>query len=652
VSAGNEGIRTIGGMVLACATVLKYDDSLSNAQRQAFLGKATAALRYLVATHVTGKQKCMDGKPWGATPKFGAESWQSGMWTGTIAFGAWLIWDKLDPQLQDDLQRVVASEDDILAARKPPNNLWGDTKAEENGWEVPILVLGELMFPKNPHAAAWHEAAIKYMMNTLCTEADTHDAELIDGRPVQQWVGGANLQPDFTLENHNIFHPSYVACSSYFLTQAQMYYTFADKPIPQSAMHHSADTWHMFQSIILPWGEVAYPQGMDWELHGLPYVNLFAAMATHDKDAFASCMEQHILQYIRAWQKMGDGSSNVNGCNGGGDTIGSLAFPGSKFGIARHSINAEQTAYGLLAHKIFGPSVEPLTASQAATLEVGVHDYPYVDFITHRTDKKFVSFSWKNRIMGMLIPIGDGHEDNPAFTVPIQNGFIGSFDLAPSADKAEGKAATKPADTKMKVLEHSRLTTPNFFQTTGTLLLNGGRLKQTLRLTSIGSQTVIYEDHVTALSDVTIQSERGLPIGIENDPITGNHRLLTDAHGQTTFEWNHPQQPVAIDSPWANIDSRLSIIPLAGSGMRYAQATGYSPGISVCTDILYGSFSNSPRTFKAGDEVAHRIAVLFAEVSPTETTSLAQSCKLEASPDGETLRFQQPDGKEVQLKGF
>src|SRR5262249_12326504 len=154
-----------------------------------------------------------------------------------------------------------------LAGRQPPNGLSGDTKAEENGWEVPCLVLGELMFSNHEHAAAWHETAVKYMMNTLCTEADTHEAAIADGKAIGQWVGGANLYPDFTLENHKIFHPSYVACSSYFLTQAQMYYTLAGKPIPQAAKHHLSDAWRMFQSFLLPWGEAAYPQGMDWELH-------------------------------------------------------------------------------------------------------------------------------------------------------------------------------------------------------------------------------------------------------------------------------------------------------------------------------------------------------------------------------------------------
>lgn len=622
VSSGNEGIRTVVSMVLACATELKYDAGLSPDERRDFLAKATAALRYVVATHVTGTQKCPDGKQWGATEKFGPESWQSGMWTGTLAFGAWLIWDQLDPALQHQLQQVIAWEDDILSQRPPPNNLWLDTKAEENGWEVPCLVLGELMFTNHPHAAAWHEGAIKYMMNTLCTEADLENTNLVDGRPVKEWVTGANVQPDFTLENHNRFHPSYVACSSYFMTQAQLYYAYAGKPIPQAATHHVLETWRMFRAIILPWGEVAYPQGMDWELHGLPYFNLYAALATHNQDVFAARMEQQSLQYLRAWQNMGQGS---------------LATSGSRLGIARHAINAEQAAYGLVAHKVFGPAAHELSARDAAGVESGVWDYPYVNFIEHRTPDKFASFSWKNHIMGLLIPLQDGHEDNPDFTVPIEDGLVGSFQLAPRGD------------VKTIVAEQGWRKMPDGFDTTGMLLLDGGRLKQVLRMISFGSQTVIYEDRVIALTNVTVKGERGLPLGIENDEITGGTRVVSTRGRHLTFDWRKPQKPVALSGSWANVDGRLGIVVLAGSGLTYAQASGYSPGICVYSDILYGSYSSQTRQFKAGDEVAHRLAICFVETSAKQTAALAKSCHLRSISGGQILRFKQPDGTDTEV---
>jgi hypothetical protein len=626
VGDGNGGIRTIASMLLACAALIKYDHDLDSDERRGFFNKSIGALRYATATHRTGTQKCTDGKPWGASENFGPGSWQSGMWTGTLAWGAWLIWEQLDLALQQSFQRVVAWECDILSHRPPPNGLWLDTKAEENGWEVPCLALGELIFPSHPHASLWHETALKYMMNTLCTEADTHDATPIDGRPVDQWVTGANLQPDFTLENHNIFHPAYVGCSSYFLTQAVMYYTYGARPVPQAATHHLIDTWHMFQSIILPWGEAAYPQGMDWELHGLPYINLYASLATHWRDSFAARMEQCSLQYLRAWQQMGHGS---------------LSTPGSRFGITRHAINAEQAAYGFLAHKIFGSAPAPLTARAAAAQEQGVRDYPYVDFIAHRTQTKFVSFSWKNRIMGVLMPIGSGHEGNPDFTVPIPNGFVGTFVLDPVGDAK--------TDAKINVVNHQERKAADGFETTGTLLLNGGRLRQTLKITSLGGQTVIYEDEVTALADLTVQKELGAPIGIENDEITGGARYVSSRDGQFVANWQEPKPVSHLAGSWANIDGRLGIVSVTGSGLSYVQGSGYLPGISVCADILYASYSDRRRQFKQDQVVARRIAIFFVEVTPQETSRLAKSSSLEEKHGTQILRFTQPNGKGAQI---
>lgn len=622
-SGENNGIRPISSMVLACGTLLKYDDDLAASEREDLLTKTTAAIRYVTATHFTGKQKCTNGRKWGGFDRPGVKGgrvqWESSYWTGSLALGAWLIWDKLDPQLQQDVERVVAAQDNFLTIGTPPVNLWFDTKAEENGWNVPLLCLGELMFPSNPHAQLWHKTALKYMMNTLCTAADTNDTSLVEGREVKDWVLGANLQPDYTLENHGIFHPAYVACSSYFLTQAALYYTYAGRPIPQTATHHLMDTWRMFQTLILPWGEVAYPQGMDWELHGLPYINIYAAFATHFQNPFAAHMEQDTLQYLRSWQVM---------CQG------NLTLTGSPAGFTRHAINAEQASYGFLAHKIFGPSVSPLSDRAASAQEEGVWDHPYVDFIEHRTLQKYVDFSWKNRIMGLVMPIED-HEGNPEFTVPIQNGFIGSFQVA--------------GTNKMTVIEHSWKTGPDGFETSGTVLINGGQLKQTLQMISVGDRTVVYEDRVTALTNITVQSERGLPIGIENDSWSGGTRLISGQRDKIKFDWQKPQPPIVLPGSWANVDGRLGVIMLDGSGMAYAQASGYSRGISVYTDILYGSYSNQPRQFKAGDEVAHRVGVFVVEVTPKETASLAKSCKIEATPNGRVLHFKQPDGTAAEV---
>ncbi len=609
-SDGNQGIRAIGEMVFTCGTLLRYSGTLSDAERGARLSQATAAIRFACATHKTGSQKCPDGKSWGGT-------WQSAMWTGTLGFGAWLIWDQLDSPLQKAVERVVASEADRFLAGKPPGGALNDTKAEENGWNLICLSLAANMFPDHPHAGAWHRKAIEYMVNTLSVPQDRQDQTLVDGRPVSEWFSGENLHADFTLENHGFFHPAYVACSSYFLTQAAMHFVYARRPIPQAATHHLPDVWRMFRAIILPPGEPVYPQGMDWELHGITVLNLFASLAGYQKDPLAARWEQQCLQYMRAWQVMENGN---------------LAVPGSRLGFTRHAICAEQAAYGFLAHQLFGPPAREISARQAALELSGVRTFNPVGLITHRTEHKFVSFSWKNRVGGMAIPIGEGHEGQPYFTVPAPNGLIGSFDLAPAGNG------------KIQVVEHAWSETANGFETTGTLLLNNGRLRQEVKVTSMGERTVVYQDRVTALADVSVSAERGVPVGIENDKVTGGLRTVFHQAGKTVVEFNKSQPPVPVAGPWANVDGRLGVIAVSGSGMKYVPGNGYHPGMAVGIDVLYASSSNRPKRFKTGEEVARRVVVFLVEVDPKQTAALAKSFTIPDNAGAQVLRFKLPEG--------
>jgi len=609
ISDGNEGIRAIGEMVFVCETLLKFSDALSATEREQYQHKATAAIRYATATHLTGTQKCVDGKQWG-------NNWQSAMWADTLGFGAWLVWDELDADSRKGVERVLASESDRFLAGKPPGGRWLDTKAEENGWNLICISLTANMFPTHPHAAVWNAKAIEYMINTLSTPQDRDDATPVDGRPVKSWFSAENLHPDFTLENHNFFHPAYVACSSYFLTQSAMHYTYAKRPVPQAATHHLMDTWRMLQTIILPCAESAYPQGMDWELHSVPFINLIASLGTWQRDPLAARMEQLTLQYMRACQNM---------CNG------DLAGPGSRLGFTRHAIVAEQAAYGYLAHKLFGSPVKGLDLQEADSQVCGVRPHEFIGLITHRTADKFFSVSWKNKIMAMLTPIGKGHEGDPYFTVPIVNGFIGSFQL------------NGVHDSKVKVLEHSWKETTNGFESTATLQ-TGNSLKQTVKITSLGDKAVLYQDQVSALSDVSVSKELGVPLGIENDQISGGTRTIYYDNGKTNFDWQNPKPTTAISGSWANVDGRLGVIVVEGSGISYTQARSYSGGISVYTDILNASYSEQPRPFKTGDAVAHRVVLLLTEISPEQTSTLSHSLRLEKSGSEKVLYFSPPEG--------
>ena len=608
VSGGNEGIRAVGNVALAYAMLLKQTDSLDQETRRIYTDHAIAGIRYAAETHITGKQKCIDGKQWG-------NSWQSAMWAGNVGFAAWLLWDDLDPGLKESVEKVVAHEADRFLKGKPPGNRWADTKAEENGWDQICISLAANMFPHHPHAAQWREKSIEYMMNTVSAPQDLKDERVVDGRRVKDWVCAVNSHPDFTMENHGFFHPSYTMVSPAEVGQGAIFYKFAGNPIPEAAGHNLANNWQLLQEVMLPSGYWAFPQGMDWALNSEGHVHYLAWLATYARDPLAAGMEKHLVQYISGHQQVHGGQN--------------FAGPASRLGFAREVIVAERLAYSYFYHRLLGGIESDKTIADSPEL-LGVQRYNFVDVITHRTKSKFASFSWKNKIMGLVMPIAD-HLDSPYFTTPNTGSLVGSFAL----DGGSGGS---------KTIERTWHKTSDGFETEGTLTTNGGLLKQAIKFISVGEKTAIYVDRVTAVSDVTVRQELGAFVSIENDEFTGDQRTLYSGGGSQIVKGADTEGLIRISGNWANVDGRLGMVMVRGSGIAYQDVKPYNRD-GAREDFLFGSYSDKQRKFKAGEEVARRIVVLFTEVSPEETADLAGKVHI----SGDSLHVTLPEGGEYEV---
>jgi len=614
VSGGNEGIRAVGNTALVQAILLKKTDALDASTRRLYLDHAIAGIRYAAETHITGARKCIDGKQWG-------NSWQSAMWAANMGFAAWILWDDLDAGLRKSVEQAVVHEANRFLKGKPPGNRWGDTKAEENGWDQICISLAANMFREHPNAARWEQKSIEYMMNTVSVPQDAKDETIVDGRPVKDWVCTANYHPDFTLENHGFFHPSYAMVSPAEVGQGAILYAFAGRPIPQAAGHNLKQNWMLLQNIMLPSGYWAFTQGMDWALNSDGHIHYLAWLAAYSKDPLAAGMEKIVAQYLRGHLRV---HRDVT-----------FAGPASRLGFAREGITGERIAYALLIHKLLGSAPSERTIREATELN-GVRRYSLVDVITHRTGSKFASFSWKNKIMGLVMPIGPGHQGDPYFATPCTNSLVGSFALAGNASQG------------VKVVRRSWRKTENGFETEGTLLLNGGLLEQKLRFSSIGEKTVVYEDVVTARGDVSVARELGIPVGIENDEFTGDRRTLYHRDGSHIVIGPETDALIRIPGKWANVDGRLGVVSVLGSELAYRDVPKYNRD-GAREDFLYGSYSEKQREFKAGDEVARRVVVFFVETSPAETARLAEAARVEKTPSGSVLHLALPEGGEYRV---
>ena len=162
---------------------------------------------------------------------------------------AWFVWDRLDPSVQEGVAEMVAYHADHIAALKPGARVNLDTEAETVAWNSTILALAANMMPRHPHNAQWRAAEKQYVYTIFGTPHDLGDATPgDDGRPIKEWVVGANIHDDFSLENHNRFHIDYVlTCYRFMMFGAAMHRLAGDR-VPEAFRHHA---WDVYEKVLL-----------------------------------------------------------------------------------------------------------------------------------------------------------------------------------------------------------------------------------------------------------------------------------------------------------------------------------------------------------------------------------------------------------------
>lgn len=79
--------------------------------------------------------------------------WESSLWAMSVAYSAFFQWDQLPQSLKEDIHTLLKAECNYELERKIPTGYIGDTKAEENGWEVDVLAAALGLFPTDN---IWH----------------------------------------------------------------------------------------------------------------------------------------------------------------------------------------------------------------------------------------------------------------------------------------------------------------------------------------------------------------------------------------------------------------------------------------------------------------------------------------------------------------
>ena len=298
-ASGEHGIRpgahTAKGLALLVR--LAPDDAFPEAfTRTQARERALEILRYLVHTHGASGEVCADGKPWKA-------QWQSAYWAAMTGEACWLLWDDLTPAERWLAARMVCDEADRFIGVVPPASLFNDSKAEENAWNSAVVSLAFNLFSRHPHHGAWRETAIRWIASSFATSRDVTRTDFVDGRPLREWLTGANVHDDFTLENHHRVHPDYMACT-YLLTSQMPMYAWGGNPPPEAIQLNVPAINAALKKLATPDGSVIYPNGQDWGLHrNVDWFEYHAAMAVLLHDPQSAALMRHALAPCAAWPR-------------------------------------------------------------------------------------------------------------------------------------------------------------------------------------------------------------------------------------------------------------------------------------------------------------------------------------------------------------
>jgi hypothetical protein len=584
ISGGNAGIRGTCGTALAYAVLLTEFPRDGESERR--LRRVEAALRYASGTHTVLKHAtCVDGKNWGY-------GWQTALWSGSMGFACSLVQDRLPRDLVADCQRVVATEADRLAKIAPPSGSRGDSKAEENAWNSNALALAAAWVP-NGNRDAWLSGAKRYLANTYTVPEPGDD-------PLRDWITTANLLPSFAMENHGFFHPTYQMVSGMSLGDSLL---MAERTSPATgqelrpfAEHNVLPTWRCLEQVLLDSGELAYPSGLDWSLHGYGQVSYYAWLATHFQNGEAHWACERLVRLMRQRQTInGDGRFTGESCRNG---------------FYREAVGARRAAIALLHYRQAKTLPEP-----TAPLPHVAH-LPDVKLILQRSEKGFFGISYGSRVMAVVHPTAAGYGDAPYVTTP----------LAPGLLTVDGRL---PRSAEI----HDVATDDDGFACT--LDLSDRFLSATrVRVVGTGDSLALLE---VPGGDVPATPPLVFPVGIENHPLTGPARTIRWTGGELRVPERSGERHVLV--PAASVSERFGMVAGPDGDLVYVSPTGYNRS-GAAEDVL---------ALQPAVPQAPRYAIVLPDADLATVERVRQSVRFGVKDEMAVLRYRTPGGRDMEL---
>lgn len=543
-------------------------------------GRALAALRFSLHSHVSGDYHCTDGTQWGHT-------WISALGIERMMHGVYRLAPWLSEADRSDLRRVLSSEADWLlhdyhrgAQQGIVADRWnhtGKNAPESNLWNGAILWRAAMMYPEHGHAGDWQQQAHRFLMNAISVPADAGDERLVAGRPVKEWHVGASFFPNYALDHHGYLNVGYmIICLSnaamlHFDMQAQGF------PIPESLYHHNRDLWQVVRKMLFADGRLARIGG-DGRLHYTYCQEYLLPTLVYAADALDDAHALGLLEAQLEWIEQ-EAAYNADG---------PAAHRGSFYG-RRLAPLAESSPYyytrlesdracalGMAAAFLAQPGPARLVADRTLREEFelsvsGQWCEPEHGAVLQRGPLRLASFAWRAHglAQGMCQPPDDGHLAEWSQNLGGLVRFLGDDGIIEGGQTRHRELA----GCDVRTFDGGFLTWGTIVEGVGIALAEGwhGEASAEHRIVFAAlpdERTAIGLEHCRTVDRRTYLAEaKGLHLNLPNDLFNQFARQIVTAQGQVMLR-DPPAHDrlVELGSTWATVDGRLGVVGLYGAG--------------------------------------------------------------------------------------
>lgn len=611
-SAGNsneDGVRTNADLSMLFAFVYKYGNGKVTLPAGLTMDQvkdmALKSLRWGYSTHKANNLlKTTNNANWGSMSTSNNQ-WESSLWTMSLAYAAHFLADELTQAEKDCIYKMIVAECEYELQRTVPTGYSGDTKAEENGWEVDVLACALGLYPNDAKAPQWFDKLRAFAINSYSQADDANNKTVIDpdydNKTVADYFKGACLYPDYTLQNHNYFHTSYQNVVMQELGEAKLALELFQGANPKwktnALMHNNQKVMdEVLVHLALADGELAMPNGNDWSMFLFDQITSYATAACFLGDPNALMLENLAYKNIKARQTTtADGSWLLN----------------SDIGPRRMGVEGHRVMMTYLMHKLASTaSLTPTSWTDFSKANENAKLFTTQNIVRANTPDRYTIFSWSaglGNYTGYFVP---NNPDLAKIVVPYKANGTGNM-LGWYVVDGKSTNVTPVVSGIYNIKGNS-------YAMNGKLNTNANTLSNAFAIYSTPGNAVIYVDYVTGIGSGSISREYGGLLAISVDPFTKPMRTIYHEKGRFQSDGSNFK---TVASRWANVDNAIGVIVADSTNSIAFGEKGNN--CSISTAKLIASYGANSRAFAAGDVVDARSIVYYSGVNAETTGKLA-----------------------------